>query len=140
MDELHRAEALIRPQGRLTPMRARVLAALLEAPRALTHNELERQLGEAAPLDRVTLYRVLDWLVQEGLAHKIAGEDRIWRFNANAGPSTDHTHSHAHFHCRVCGKVYCLEGISTAFALNLPDGFHAEGVDLTVSGRCPECE
>lgn len=138
MDELHRAQALIRPQGRLTPSRARVLAALLEAPRALSHAELERQLGETTPLDRVTLYRVLDWLVQEGLAHKIAGEDRIWRFNAMT--TAAEPHRHAHFRCLSCGKVYCLEEIGTEFALNLPAGFRAEGVDLTVSGHCPDCD
>lgn len=138
MDELHRAQALIRPQGRLTPSRARVLAALLEAPRALSHAELERQLGETTPLDRVTLYRVLDWLVQEGLAHKIAGEDRIWRFNAMT--TAAEPHRYAHFRCLSCGKVYCLEEIGTEFALNLPAGFRAEGVDLTVSGHCPDCD
>lgn len=134
-----RAEALIRPQGRITPMRTRVLAALLEAPRALTHGELERQLGDDAPLDRVTLYRVLDWLVQEGLAHKIAGEDRVWRFNANAEITPTATHRHAHFRCLACGKVYCLENIGTALTLDLPEGFHAEALDLTVSGHCPDC-
>lgn len=139
MDELHRAQALIRPQGRLTPTRARVLAALLQASRALTHGELVRQLGETAPLDRVTLYRVLEWLIREGLAHKIAGEDRVWRFNANSRETTTDPHRHAHFHCRRCGKVYCLEQIGTAFALNLPEGFLAEEVDLTISGHCPGC-
>ena len=133
------AEAMIRRQGRATPARMRVLAALLAAPRALTHGELERELEQTDPLDRVTLYRVLDWLVQEGLAHKIAGEDRVWRFNASAVETTAHTHQHAHFRCDHCGKVYCLENIATGFALDLPAGFRAEAVELTVAGACPEC-
>jgi Fur family ferric uptake transcriptional regulator len=133
------AETLIRRQGRVTPARARVLAALLDAPRALTHCELERQLGEADTLDRVTLYRVLEWLVEQGLAHKIAGEDRVWRFNSSAGETPKEAHRHAHFRCLRCGQVYCLEGANTEFPLDLPTGFLAEGVELTVTGRCPEC-
>jgi Fur family transcriptional regulator, ferric uptake regulator len=137
MNALTQAEALIRRHGRATPARMRVLADLLEAPRALTHGELEQQ--QSHPLDRVTLYRVLDWLVQEGLAHKIAGEDRVWRFNANAAEAPTHSHRHAHFRCTHCGKVYCLEQIGTACALDLPAGFRAEAVELTVTGCCPEC-
>jgi len=140
MDALTQAETLIRRLGRVTPARTRVLAALLAAPRALTHGELEQQLGEIDPLDRVTLYRVLDWLVQESLAHKIAAEDRVWRFNASASENPSQAHHHAHFRCSQCGKVFCLEGMSTAFALNLPEGFRAEGVELTVAGRCPACQ
>lgn len=134
MDTLAQAEALIRARGgRLTPARVRVLATLLNAPRALTHHELEHELS--APLDRVTLYRVLDWLVQETLAHKIAGDDRVWRFNAIAAE----TDRHAHFRCMSCHRVFCLENLGTGFALNLPAGFRAEGVALTVDGRCPRC-
>ncbi len=134
MDAFPQAESLIRArQGRATPARLRVLATLLAAPRALTHHELETALGE--PFDRVTLYRVLDWLVKERLAHKIAGDDRVWRFNAVAAQ----THPHAHFRCTGCGKVFCLENLSTSFALDLPTGFRAEHVDLTVAGRCPNC-
>ncbi len=125
--------------GRLTPARSRVLEALLAAPRALTHGELEQQLAAPDPLDRVTLYRVLDWLVQEGLAHKIAGEDRVWRFNASLSENPTRAHHHAHFRCTRCGRVFCLESLSTAFALNLPDGFRADAVELTVAGNCPEC-
>jgi len=134
MDTLAQAEALIRARsGRLTPARARVLATLLDAPRALTHHEIEHEL--TAPFDRVTLYRVLDWLVRENLAHKIASDDRVWRFNAIAAQS----HRHAHFRCVSCHKVFCLENLDTSLDLNLPAGFQAEGVELTVEGRCPRC-
>ena len=140
MDAHTQASQLIRRQGgRLTPARSRVLEALLAAPRALTHGELEQQLADPDPLDRVTLYRVLDWLVQEGLAHKIAGEDRVWRFNASLSENPARAHHHAHFRCTRCGQVFCLESLSTAFALNLPAGFHADAVELTVAGSCPEC-
>lgn len=136
MDTVDQAATLIRARGgRVTPARVSVLATLLEASRALTHHELERELARPEPLDRVTLYRVLDWLVRENLAHKIAGDDRVWRFNAIGAE----THRHAHFRCVSCHKVFCLENLGTGFALDLPEGFRAEGVELTVEGRCPRC-
>ncbi len=75
---------LIRGAGaRATPARIRVLRLLRQAPTALTHAQIESALGVPA-LDRVTLYRVLDWLVESGLAHKNADASRVFRFSAAA--------------------------------------------------------
>ena len=76
------ARAQLRATGvRITPARAAVFKLLHESERALSHQEIESGLGRANPLDRVTVYRVLDWLVEQGLAHKVAGLDRVWRFS-----------------------------------------------------------
>jgi Fur family ferric uptake transcriptional regulator len=121
---------------RATPARAMVLSVLLASERPLSHLELEKKLQkQGKTCDRVTLYRVLDWLVSRGLAHKVPGEDRVWRFNAVSYPP----HSHAHFQCRHCGQVYCLEDVRPVFALSLPPGFQYEHADLRVQGTCPTC-
>ncbi len=76
--------AQIRATGaRATPARIRVLQLLRDAPAALTHHDIEAALGDAM-LDRVTLYRVLDWLVESGLAHKSADASRVYRFSLAA--------------------------------------------------------
>ncbi|MDP2154493.1 MAG: transcriptional repressor [Sulfuricella sp.] len=123
---------------RPTPARCAVLATLLAAERALTHLEIGKRLGEGIKVNRVTLYRVLEWLVQHRLAHKIAGEDRVWRFNASL-PAEEASHRHAHFQCNRCGSVSCLEGMPTAFALSLPAGFRSQEVELTIRGICAVC-
>ena len=130
-----RARSALRATGeRVTPARLRVYVALLDSARALSHHELEAALGAGAPVDRVTLYRVLDWLVEQGLAHRAAGIDRVWRFSiareAHAG--------HAHFQCNQCGKVVCL-GEAMTSRVPLPRGFRSEAVELTVKGLCAEC-
>lgn len=129
------AESLIKPHGRVTPARLRVLEILLAAPHAMSHAEIEAGLDPAVCPDRVTLYRVLDWLVSKGLAHKVAGDDRAWRFNAaeQAG------HSHAHFRCTRCGQVFCLSELQPAFAFNLPPGYQFQHAELTILGLCPGC-
>ncbi len=130
-----RARSALRATGeRVTPTRLRVYAALLGSARALSHHELESALGTLAPVDRVTLYRVLDWLVEQGLAHRVAGTDRVWRFSV----ARESHASHAHFQCSRCGKVISL-GETLARRVPLPRGFRPEAVELTVKGRCAEC-
>lgn len=130
------AEALVRRHGRVTPARVDVLRLLLTADSALTHAELEARLGGG--MDRVTLYRVLDWLVSQGLAHRIAGEDRIWRFSAGATQAHG-GHEHAHFLCEGCGRAYCLDELRPVVALSLPPGFRCRAAELTLHGLCPRC-
>ena len=135
-DALGLARERIRGTGaRMTAPRVQVLAAMLAAHRVLSHHDIEDMLG-AARLDRVTLYRVLDWLVEEGLAHRIAGPDRVWRFSV-----TGEAHeTHAHFQCSRCGKVMCLDELSARkLAVQLPRGCRPERMELTVTGLCAQC-
>lgn len=131
------AEAALRRTGaRVTAPRIQVLGLLLREGRALTHLEIEGKLRRSGGIDRVTIYRVLDWLVKNGLAHRVALGDRAWRFDAI---DPDHTHNHAHFHCGSCGMVTCLDELQEMPQVKLPEGFHSEAVELTVKGACPKC-
>jgi Fur family ferric uptake transcriptional regulator len=131
------AEQFIRQTGaRLTRPRIMVLTVLLKAERALTHHEVEARLSADSGVNRVTIYRVLEWLTENGLAHKISGDDRIWRFNAAAHA---HTGPHAHFECSDCGQVLCLEPVESRPAVKLPAGFRQKAVELTVKGLCADC-
>jgi Fur family ferric uptake transcriptional regulator len=131
----HAAQLLGQHGARLTGPRQRVLAALLEAASPQSHADIMQRLDATGSMDRVTVYRVLEWLVTQGLAHRIAGDDRIWRFNAGA----DEAHHHAHFRCTRCGQMYCLEETRPQFALNLPSGFRFQHAELTLEGLCPAC-
>lgn len=132
-----RAEHLVRSTAaRATRPRIEVLCVLLAAPRALTHHEVERQMKRALAVDRVTIYRVLEWLAGRGLAHRIAGDDRVWRFSA-AGEG--HAGQHAHFKCTDCGEVICLETAVAARNVPLPSGYHSQEIELTVKGLCADC-
>jgi len=138
-DSMQLAEKLVRETGdRLTTPRVQVLAALLGAGRALTHNEIETRLGRSYGINRVTVYRVLEWLTRHGIAHKIAGEDRVWRFNVAGGGHAGEVH-HAHFVCNGCGRVLCLEDVKEPPEPPLPAGFLAQDVELTIKGLCDAC-
>ena len=133
--EAEAAALLIRRTGaRATPARVRVLRLLHAAPAALTHHDIEQALGDLA-LDRVTLYRVLDWLVESGLAHRNTDAQRVFRFSAAA--IGEHA-AHTHFRCEDCGRVFCLEAAPPT-PPSLPEGFSLSRIELDLRGRCARC-
>ncbi len=124
--------------GRLTPARQTVLQILKGTNLALTHHEIEHQAREkGVQFDRVTLYRALEWLVTKDLAHKVAAEDRVWRFSAARDGSRDQ----AYFHCTNCGAVYCLEVAPLQQPAVVPEGFKAHRTEIMLRGECaqPTC-
>jgi Fur family ferric uptake transcriptional regulator len=130
-----RACALLAGRGaRATRARIDVLTVLLASGDALSHHDVKRRLPRGHGIDRVTLYRVLDWFTVQGLAHKVAGDDRIWRFSA-AGHAAG---AHAHFQCSDCGRVICLDQARVP-AIPLPEGFRRDEVEVTVKGTCDAC-
>jgi Fur family ferric uptake transcriptional regulator len=104
----------------------------------LSHGDIENALSkDAVPtIDRVTLYRVLDWLASVGLAHKAADARGVFRFSA-AQPNKEHT-QHLHFRCTDCGRVFCLDAAPPPVP-KLPKGFRLGGIEMDVRGECPSC-
>jgi len=127
------AHDLIAAAGaRATAARVAVLETLIAATGALSHTELQERINRT--VDRVTLYRVLDWLVGHGFAHRRTDGDGVWRFL----PSGSTHDTHAHFNCTRCGTVHCLPS-QVEPKLRLPAGYRRESVDLTVRGVCAGC-
>lgn len=100
---------------RVTDARIKVLAALLGAPYAFSHQDVQDTLAD---MDRVTLYRTLDCLTDAGLAHKIAGDDRVFHYNTAVTEPHQHgetaptkQHQHGHFKCTRCARVFCIDNV-----------------------------
>ena len=131
------AESMIRHTGdRATSGRVQILAILLAEQRAVTHHEIEQRLSGEQRLDRVTLYRVLEWLNKRCFVHRVASDDRVWRFRANFDA---HSHQHAHFKCTRCTRVICLDDLKAGYDAPLPVGYRSQAVELIVKGLCAEC-
>jgi Fur family ferric uptake transcriptional regulator len=138
---------------RVTAARVKVLAALLGAARAFSHQDVQDTFAD---MDRVTLYRALDCLTDAGLAHKISGDDRVFRYSAGAerGAEAVQTaqheqpmphHQHGHFKCTRCARVFCLDSIGEAGLLQnalqetLGKGFRSHDIEFTIKGWCADC-
>ena len=137
------AEQQIRATGaRLTQPRVAVLAMLLASDHAISHQDVATAIAAHHPIDRVTVYRVLEWLVEIGVANRIAGDDRVWRFMLNAsdgGRASATHHQHAHFTCNACAQTFCLNDTPARFNFKLPDGFRSTEVDVKFRGVCAHC-
>lgn len=133
---MNQASRLLAERG-LTPTaaRIRVLQQLLAADSAVTHQQLQQSAERGDnPFDKVTLYRVLEWLVEQGLVHSVTGQDRVRHFSLIGSQD-----AHAHFECLFCGRLFCLQGLPALSDLAVPTGFVQEQFDITVRGRCADC-
>ena len=134
---MNSADQLIQASGqRATPVRSAVLSILMETDAALSHSEILDRLQAVGEFDRVTVYRVLDWLVEHGLLHKVAGAGRAWRFRLTRNETM---HRHAHFQCNRCGKIFCLPDVQPVLPKKVPASFSVESIELNLKGICDDC-
>lgn len=135
---LRAAEAACTASGaRLTPIRRRTLEILLESHAALgAYDVLARLADEGLGSKPPVAYRALGFLVDQGLAHRIA---RLNAFVACARPG--HRHPPAFMICRACRQV--AESTDAASPLRAPadaSGFVIEHTSVEAEGLCPACQ
>lgn len=131
------AERIRARGGRATPARVKVLELLEVRGQALSHAEVEQALS-GENIDRVTLYRVLDWLVEAGLAQRTTDAARVFRFGPLSTSVADHA-LHAHFHCEICQQDFCLEDVPVPL-VPLPGGFQGRTAEFNIGGCCDRCK
>ncbi|MBN1989960.1 MAG: transcriptional repressor [Bacteroidales bacterium] len=119
-----------------TPCRVDIIDTLLATEVALTEQQLKENLK--FDYDRATIFRTLKTFSEKGIIHCVPVEGNEVYY-AISKPNYKQTLSHAHFHCSTCGGVYCLNSISIAEP-QLPDGFAAQGYELTINGCCRKCK
>ena len=135
-----RAEALVVANGvRLTPVRRRVLEILLEAHRAMgAYDVLQRLAAEGFGNQPPVAYRALEFLVENGLAHRIR---RLNAFTACMHPGE--AHSPAFLICRQCDAVAEAPAAPVRAALDVAAaglGFAIERSNVEALGLCPSCQ
>jgi Fur family zinc uptake transcriptional regulator len=138
-DVLARAEAVAAQSGaRLTPVRRRVLEILLEEHRALgAYDVLNRLAAEGFGNQPPVAYRALDFLVEQGLAHRIR---RLNAFAACMHPGE--AHAPAFLICRACNAVAEAPAAPVRSALEAAAaevGFTVERANIEALGLCPAC-
>lgn len=148
------AEQLITDAGlRPTKARVAVLNTLLNSTTALSHPDILSAL-QGVEIDRVTVYRVLDWLLENTLIHKISSDDRAWKFQLNAPKRsyrnaevgrTEHlgllsNHGHAHLHCQQCGTVLCIHELAAHIPQSIFDTYQVSNIEISLKGLCPDCQ
>lgn len=132
------AQACSRQGARLTELRRRVLCLILEAECPLTAYQLLDRLKEthkgAVP---PTIYRALDFLMEQRLIHKV---ERLNAFIPCA--ETGHQHPVQFLICRECGRVAEIDNRTSTKALEHAaerEGFHLRNAVVEIEGTCAAC-
>jgi Fur family transcriptional regulator, ferric uptake regulator len=144
-------DALLAAHGlRRTSAARAVLGCLLATPdTSYTHAQLQNAISSAtdAPLDRVTLYRLIDRLTQVGLLLCRVDASRVRRYQAM--PTSVRTMPH--FECQSCHRDSPLAGALQARANDLERaaqsavealqalGYKGLSMDVALRGVCADC-
>jgi len=136
---LKQAETLCRERDvRLTEQRKTVLQLLCESDKPLSAYELlERMRGLVKNPAPPTVYRALDFLLEQGLVHKL---ESLHAFIGCTHP--DHPHASQFLICHDCGEVAEVEDPSVAESLKAAGkaiGFHTQRPVVEVLGTCAQC-
>lgn len=122
-------------QVRNTQAKTEIIAIIEESDTALSHSDIQEKLDSLC--NRVTIYRVLDRLEEEGKIHKFVNVDGVVNFAKCTNCATVHHHNHVHFNCERCKAVTCIHN---AFPdIPLPTNYIIHQYNLVVSGICANC-
>lgn len=136
---LQSAEDLCRQRGaRLTPQRRAVLSLLCESDKPLSAYELLDRLRETVQKPTPpTVYRALDFLLEQGLVHKL---ESLHAYIGCTHP--DHPHASQFLICAGCGDVSEMEDEHIANSLKQAGeaaGFHTKRPVVELLGICAQC-
>jgi Fur family zinc uptake transcriptional regulator len=136
---LDRANTLCRERGvRLTDQRKMVLRLLCLSDKPLSAYELlDRMRGTVKNPAPPTVYRALDFLLEQGLVHKLAS---LHAYVGCAHP--DHPHASQFMICDDCGEVTEVEDVGVAKSLTAAGtsiGFRAKRSIVEIVGTCAQC-
>ena len=101
--------------------------------------EIYHDLKDKKPINRVTVYRILDLLVAHGLVQRLSGGGRSFVYGL--APSDFHP-AHPHFYCKSCGHMECLKPQSLHVDTKPMQRSFAgriENVEVRVDGLCQTC-
>ncbi len=119
-----------------TAPRRMVLEVLLNAAQPQTADEIVSSIGKAGP-NRVTVYRILESIVEAGIVHNAFVAEGSQHFEM-ADKCSEHQ-CHPHFICTDCGRTSCMHDVSVSMATSAPVGFVIQRQQVRLQGLCPDC-
>ncbi len=121
-----------------TAHRIRVMEVIGNNNYPLSAQEIYDTVQRNQSINRVTVYRILDFLVENGLVDRISG-GRASFFGL--APNDNHL-PHPHFYCRQCGCVNCLSPRSISMDITSLERIFPgkiDNVEIRVDGVCKNC-
>jgi len=123
----------------VTGNRLRVLEVIGNNSYPLSAADIYKTLEKSCSINRVTVYRILDLLVEHELVDRISTGGRAFYYGM--APNAHHL-PHPHFYCKRCGQMDCL----TPDSLNVDSDTlwktfpgRIDKVEVRVDGICKNC-
>ena len=123
----------------VTENRLHVLEVIGNNTCPLSAGEVYDVLQRSSSINKVTVYRILDLLVDHGLVERLNSLGKLSFYGL--APNAYHRR-HPHFYCRECGRVDCLapESLEVDFAaLEKTFPGRIDKVEVRVDGICKNC-
>ena len=122
-----------------TPNRLRVLEVVGNNSCPLSAGEIFKTLERGSSINWVTVYRILDRLVDQGMVERLSTGGRAAYYGL--APNDNHR-PHPHFYCKSCGQMDCLNPESLnvetdAIQKTFPG--RIDKVEVRVDGICKNC-
>lgn len=140
-DTFSHAERVCTGRGqKFTPIRRQVLGVLLSSHRPLGAYEIIEQLAKDMPRPApITVYRALDFLMENGLVHRIESRNAFLACAHNH----DETAVVAFLICEACGSVGEIPSAELAQTFNeaaRSTGFSPKLSVVEIIGTCMHCQ
>ena len=123
-----------------TPNRMRVLEVVGNNTIPLSASDIYTILKRSSTINRVTVYRILDLLVEQGVVERISTGGRAFYYGL---APNDYHKPHPHFYCKNCGQIDCLSPESLIVdiepLLKTYPG-RIDKVEVRIDGICKNCE
>ena len=102
---------------------------------AISTIELIKRLN--SKLNKTTIYRVLENLIDDGVLHSFMSNDGVkWYAMCRNCTKSKHEDLHPHFECIECGKINCL---NTEVIIPKIQNHKILSSQILIQGKCEKC-
>lgn len=122
-----------------TDNRLRILEVVGNNGFPLSAADIYTTLERGSSINRVTVYRILDLLVDHGVIERLSTGGRAFYYGLS--PNNFHR-PHPHFYCKSCGQMDCLTPESmgiNADSLRKTFPGQIDKIEVRVDGICKNC-
>ncbi len=122
-----------------TAGRMRVLEVIGNNSAPVSAQDIYTTVRRTAAINRVTVYRILDAMVERGVVERLSGGGRSLLYGL---APNEHHPAHPHFRCKSCGAMQCLQpGALRVDLKGIERSFVGEvqNVEVRVDGICRLC-
>ena len=122
----------------ITEHRLQVLMAVGNTAHPSSAQDVLEKISATKDINRVTVYRILDLLVEHEVLNRLGLGEKSQRFCLRGA----HEDEHPHFHCTRCDSYLCLNVPQLPLDREVLNDLCLDirHVDIRLEGICPACQ